>query len=155
MTFPVFLDETRYKSKRRQMIGGLPTEAQAVIDELQPRGTSHPLWVLHRLWNEAKHRLITVVGAGVGEMEYDASGFSFLGRLRLVAKPGPFRDGEVIGWVELPTGGTPEQHTRPRILIDLAFPRDSPAQGAPLVAQLQQLQAASAGVIERLAPFFP
>jgi hypothetical protein len=66
--FPVFSDAVKYKNSPtvQRDLNAVPAAARSMIDQMQPcvRGSefkSHPLWVLHDLWNTDKHRLLTVV----------------------------------------------------------------------------------------------
>lgn len=68
--FPVFRKSEDYLRDRRKKIGDVPIPAQEIIDSLQPFHDPHPednnLWVLHRLANDDKHRLPSVMLGGNG-----------------------------------------------------------------------------------------
>lgn len=69
--FPIFIDRTKFKKRRKEKIGAIDPRAQAKIEELQPYREQqsfpsvlarrhpeayHPLWLLHKLSNIDKHR---------------------------------------------------------------------------------------------------
>ena len=68
--FPVYKDrdgKRGYCNNRERKIGAIPSDAKTVIDGmqpyLQPSPKEDPLWMLHRLANDDKHRLSHVVSA--------------------------------------------------------------------------------------------
>jgi hypothetical protein len=67
--FPIFTESTKYERAKRSKLAGASDEDVELIDSVQPftiaTPDTHPLWVLHRLNIEDKHRRLHVVTGAV------------------------------------------------------------------------------------------
>lgn len=156
--FPVFIDAGTYRKQRRRIIGDLDPKAQQIVDDLQPGGdnpTFDPLYVLHELWNEDKHRLIPLVASSAVSSEVSLPPGVGIEEIEVVFRQGPLEGEEVIGWFVMPKGMRPDQYVHPDFAFDVALPRDGPAHGAPVRQELHRLGQATASAVERFRPFFP
>lgn len=67
--FPVFDHPAKYERAKKSKLAGLPTADMEFIDSVQPFAiatpSTHPLWILHRLNIEDKHRRLHVVAGAV------------------------------------------------------------------------------------------
>lgn len=67
--FPVFDDANKYARAKKSKLAGVPPEDMELIDSVQPftiaTPSTHPLWVLHRLNIEDKHRRLHVVAGAI------------------------------------------------------------------------------------------
>jgi hypothetical protein len=101
--FPVFDNESRYKSGRAKKIAGVCDKAAAVIDGLQPfitgESESHQerLWILYKLSNIDKHRVLHLSRFFLKTAEYK---FSHPPDIRVETiermERGPLEDGTVL-----------------------------------------------------------
>ncbi|HSH59159.1 MAG TPA: hypothetical protein VK988_05850 [Acidimicrobiales bacterium] len=72
--FPVFSDRTAYLSESPRKLKGIGAQPQALIESLQPYHFPEPdgslLWMLHRLSNIDKHRLLHLTGGAIGSSHF-------------------------------------------------------------------------------------
>lgn len=63
--FPIAGDATKYNSKLRGLSSCVRRDAITMLNTIQPYngGTDHKLWILHKLNNIDKHRLLVTVGS--------------------------------------------------------------------------------------------
>ena len=65
--FPIADDAAKYEARKQGKMAGASGDTLALIDALQPyRGGNDLLWMLYRLNNIEKHRLLLTVGAQAG-----------------------------------------------------------------------------------------
>ena len=65
--FPIQDDEEKYHAKKQGKIAGASQATVAAIDALKPyKGGNEDLWMLYRLNNIEKHRLLLTVGSSAG-----------------------------------------------------------------------------------------
>lgn len=66
--FPIFDDISAYKAKSLGKVQGIKQNAIDAIDAIKPyKGGNDTLWLLHKLNNIDKHRLVITVGAAFSE----------------------------------------------------------------------------------------
>jgi hypothetical protein len=75
------------------VVGGVSEDAMAIIEDAQPykwgeHYATHPLWVLHQLWNIDKHRHVLARGSRTDgfTISEDTPAFKFTGRLGKTTK---------------------------------------------------------------------
>lgn len=142
--FPIFVDEARFRSTKRggglYKIRGLPRNAQASIEEIQPFQRKqaprlHLLWVLQELSNWDKHRLLHITNVATGARN-----------LSLKPSPGVKVDGEIENGAELAcfkvTGvpnGSGKVDMEGDIIYGIAFDKAGPGNGSLVAEGLKQL----------------
>jgi hypothetical protein len=164
-TFPIFRSAGDYRNLWSARSGyyatrGMPVEAQAIIEDAQPyqRGNAadgHPLWVLHSLSNEDKHRTFHLAGAALGAYETEVVEQVGVTSPKLKFFRGPFKDGAVIARMNLPksiVSGQGEMHMKIRFGFGVAFPKDGPARGVDVRQVLADIRNQVAGAGKRLEP---
>jgi hypothetical protein len=156
--FPVFKDATGkrgYASKRNRKIGAIPCEAQAVIDGMQPHMQSapkeDPLWVLHRLANDDKHRLPHIVsaiphGVGVGR----PPGVDLFVWLHY----GPFDDNTEVAGVTIYPPSDPQMEVPVVANVTLCFDPSGPGGGRPVLTLLDEFGRGLDATVAAFQPFF-
>lgn len=170
--FPIFLtrDQFRHPTGGRsgyEKTSGIEPRAQAIIEDVQPFNGGddpqlHPLWMLHELSTEDKHRLPIVTGLVVeGGIEADLQPGDpdtlnlAVTDWRGVVKRGAFQIGDPIAeW----TAGTftrePESHEDFDILFGVALDPEGPGRGQPVIDTLADcIEYVDSEVASRLAPF--
>lgn len=153
--FPIFRDESPYRSQRVRKIGSLPAAAQVIIDGLQPYLSVAPeddrLWVLHRLANDDKHRLPHLVGvAPSGITAGDRRGRDMAVEIRI----GPFDEQTIIGRVIFTNPAETDVEVQTDIRFDLAFPADSAAKGNMVRPELVRCGQRVEEVVRKFETFF-
>jgi hypothetical protein len=158
--FPVYKDATGkggYARNRQRKIEAVPTAAQAVIDGMQPHlqtaPEEDPLWMLHRLTNDDKHRLTHVVAAiphGVGVGRPD--GVDLFVWLHF----GPFNDDTEVAGV----GIYPPNDSRMEVEVivsdlTLCFDPAGPGLGRPVLLLLDEFGKGVEATVKTFEPFFP
>ena len=141
--FPVYKDETGdrgYLANRTRKIGAIPAKAQAVIDGMQPRlqptPEADPLWVLHRLANDDKHRLPNLVAAiphGIRVAQLD--GVGLFASLRY----GPFNNETEVATLTIYPPHDPDMEVPVAVTdIALCFDTEGPGRGRsqPLLSSM-------------------
>ena len=166
--FPIFLDRDAFRGSQRGRSGytkieGLDDHAQAIIEDIQPFNGGqerHPLWLLHELSRQDKHRLPLLTGAVVeGAVHAKASGDNAveIGLVDLggALNVGPFEDRQVIGrWSPGHFSPEPKSHEDLGLFFDVAFSPEGPAPGMPVMDTLLTIREFIDGeVLPRLAPF--
>jgi hypothetical protein len=163
--FPIYDDETKYLDAiggRRSPIRGLSDEVQARIAELQPwyrtkRPWADPLWILHRLANDDKHRLLHLSYVGGMSASYFVregigSPLDAAGLMALIT----FQDDVELG--RLPPKAVPdcaEVANEIQVRYDVAFDQKGPGRGERVVRQLERCRTAVRGdVIPRFLDLF-
>ena len=163
IAFPLYLSLTDYQSAINQPhlkgIQNFPPTAQMLIEGLQPyKGMFssapeiNPIYVLHRLWNDDKHRSPDLMGgmnSGVAlkifKLEQPATLSAGLA----------IHDGTKFACGVIPEGGIkPDAHVV--LSTYIAFDLDGPAKGQPAVSFLTNLHSVIRDkVIANFEPLFP
>jgi len=154
--FPIFKDESEYKSKRvRTRIEGAHPKAIAIIDECQPYNCRSPrdrrryLWYLHRLNNIDKHRQLLVTRRAI---PWRAVGWFGPLEPKFHWLAGPVEvNGELVS-VEVPPGVADVQ---PRFIVKVHFsdlPDDLEAS-VPVDRIMAGIDSAVDMVFSKLSPF--
>ncbi len=155
--FPIFLDPLVYGETSRKTgapsrrsglfkIAGVPSLAETIIEGLQPYNRRagpqdrHPLWLLHEISNEDKHRSIHIALASLQDGAVSASG-NIDGITYIRALSGYIEDGAVIAtyppWGERP----PEFKMKVKFefATDIAFDPKGPGRGLPVFDTLIEM----------------
>jgi hypothetical protein len=153
--FPIFKDEPPYTKSRAKKIGSLPSDAQLIIDKLQPYRNKPPeddlLWVLHRLTNDDKHRLPHLVGAAPRGIAFgDRRGRD----MDITMRIGPFDDETIIGTVVFLNPAETDMEVKSGFAFDLAFPADSAGKGHLVRGELAKLGKRVEEVVRMFERFF-
>jgi hypothetical protein len=156
--FPIFCAEKTYNQNRQRLVGGIDPTTHPIFDSLQPyhagnKATEHPLWVLHRLANDYKHRVPYVVGSltsGLGFIRPPGVDAAIFGEVS-----GAFGDGEVVATVAILGGAKPETQLNTRISFGMAFGKDTPAHGRLLIAEIDRIGVTVGVAVEKFESFFP
>lgn len=123
--FPIFKERTAATRKLfHQMLRDVPPKAREIIEEMQPyhRGDTaeiDPLWILDKLWNIDKHRVILPLPFRMTLPPVEGSGY-----VHQDVKD----DGTIL--VGIPKSFEPEKNFEPQISFDVAFQMGGPAGGA-------------------------
>jgi len=155
--FPIFCAEKAYERDRLRFIGGINPAIHPIFDSVQPyhvgdKATEHPLWVLHRLANDDKHKVPYVIGSLPSGLGFDRPpGVD----AAIIGKVGPFEDGEVVATVAIIAGTEPETQLGTLISFGIGFGTDTPAHGRPLIAEIDRIGIAAGVTIEKFESFFP
>lgn len=165
--FPIQDDAAKYEAKKRGKIEGASKETIDAIDALKPyKGGNDPLWMLYRLNNIEKHRLLLTVGsraAGVhlGDVAARLFGKAFpnepgaaeaFGKIDVFLNPAdkgfPLKPG-----FELLIGG-PDEKPDPnqKFRFDVALNEPGVVESKSLLSTLHQLSTEVEGVITALTP---
>jgi hypothetical protein len=157
--FPIFRNETKFKKARRSKIGGIDPTHQTVIEELQPYNGSDigkTLWLLHRLSNRDKHRLLNVAGSVLEGSTYRITNLKYVNvGFEKIVSFGPFEDGAVVGeFSAIPWRPDAEVDMEVEYRFGVAFDQEGPAAGLPLVPTLGELGVAVLDVQKRFAHLF-
>jgi hypothetical protein len=122
--FPIFAREKLYERDKMRFIGGIDPSIHPVFDSLQAYhagddATNQPLWVLHRLANDDKHKTPHVVGTlPKGVMVNRPAGVD----LGLTMRIGPFEDGDEVATVGIIAGADPQMDQVRAVLFVAAEP---------------------------------
>lgn len=166
--FPIFTDPDMYRSNAPKKIKGVPPTAVAIFEKLQPfYGPNsqpwHPDWrepereplaFLYALDTHDKHRALNLTEDVLSVRFVGLEGY------RIVAPPvsstlmGSFKHGAVIARMhgyEL----RPEMQVYLRATTDIAFDREGPADGEPVIQVLDDIRQTMRGrVLPAFARFF-
>jgi hypothetical protein len=140
--FPIYIDAEKFKAKGLKAIRGVPAPARKVMVGVQPcerRKTAKsrerdPLWVLHELSNEDKHRLLhlgAIIAANRASISLDL-GEPFVG---------PLRDDHILRRWVASDPKKPKCATHHRLALVIAFDQKGPGARRPVVDCLRQISA--------------
>lgn len=155
--FPIFSSRRLYERDKLRFIGGIDPATHPVFDSVQPyhagdKAPKHPLWVLHRLANDDKHRVPHVVGSLPSGIGVDRPPGVDAG---LTMRVGPFEDGDVVATVGIIGGADPKTQLNTRATFAIAFGKDTPALGRHLTDEIDRIGVEVDATIRKFEPFFP
>jgi len=139
IAFPIFWRKAGaagFDENASRMLDGLSRPMQDAIRAIQPyrRGRrNEPLWILHRLWIEDKHKTVEIVQSVADGMIIEEN----VTDSRLI--PGPFKDGDVIATYRSSRPQT-ETDRDASVLFTEAFDVKGPGRGKPLITTLQSAE---------------
>ena len=155
VTYPIFKNKTRFWRKNKtgdyhrqsgaHRLERVPDDAREYIEETQPytQGDAspwHPLWLLHELSNEDKHKTLHVVVSALASNRLSIDGLVGVEVGPAAVARGPLGDGAVVlriavrvvdGFV-----GEAQLQLHPEFALDVAFSEQGPAPGAPVLQTL-------------------
>ncbi len=140
----------------------MPVPAQTAIESLQPYQRVHglpeesePLWLLHQLSVEDKHRTLNLVAARV-DARLDVSTSPIHPAYGLTGRTGylPLEDGQEIYRIPLPVNPSQVQDYS-HFTFDVALDPKGPGRGISLREGLRDMREAVGEVIRLLQPFVP
>jgi hypothetical protein len=155
--FPIFASEKLYARDKQRFIGGIDGGAHPIFDAVQPyhagdKATEQPLWVLHRLANDDKHKMPHVVGSLPNGITVERRpGTDFF----IATTIGAFDDGDVVGSVGIIRDPNPETEPKFSVRFEVAFGKDTPAHGTGLWPKIDQIGREVDRVIDLFDTFFP
>jgi hypothetical protein len=156
--FPIAQTQQSWNSVAGQLQPHIPAAALAEMDQLQPyrapNADNHPLWQLHRLAIQDRHRALVIAYRVTTTAMFTAWGPPG-------NKPNPdlqlgaVVDGQAVGHWTL--AGDWVQLGFPPISFDwsLAFDEAGPGQGGLMCPRLLEYSNAVRSALDRLAPFLP
>jgi hypothetical protein len=164
--FPIQDDATKYESKKRRKIEGATQETIDAIDALKPyKGGNDLLWMLYRLNNVEKHRLLLTVGSyaagvniaqSIGRIMPTDGQFAFmkeaLGKMTMFINPAdngfPLKPG-----FELYIGAADEiPDPNQQFRFDIALSEPGIVESKSLLNTLQQLTTLVEEIVADLSP---
>lgn len=163
--FPIFKDKDRFlvevANSKRSPIAGIDPAVHERIRELQPcyrgnRPWADPLWVLHRLANDDKHRMLHVVQVASVSATYWLSDMlsSQIEAAGMMALGARFDDHDELGRLSGVTD-CPGFAAKINLSYDIAFDPEGPARGNRVIFQLDRCrEAVRSGVIPRFSELF-
>jgi|SRR5271156_4101803 len=87
--FPIFESSTEYEARKCGKIEGAGKDTFDAIDKIKPyKGGNDDLWILHRLNNIEKHRLLLTVGSATSGMNIGQYLANFMSKNTPVVAPG-------------------------------------------------------------------
>jgi hypothetical protein len=156
--FPIFGSEKLYERDKARFIGGIDPTVHPVFDSVQPyhagdKATIHPLWILHRMANDDKHKLPHVVGSvpvQIGVLRPPGTDL-FIG-----TTIGPFEDDDVVATVGIHKSPNPKKEPDINVAFDVAFGKDTPARSVTgLYGEIDGIGREVDAVIGEFERFFP
>lgn len=156
IAFPIFKDRGKYPNGSRRALANVPDAARALAESLQTyrydRPGDDPLWVLHRLANDDKHKRLHLIGASSTGCQWDVHSFAG-GAMGHRTHYGPFEDGAVIAsWYVGP--GPHVMNVEFRFFPTLSFRGGGPASEKPVEDMLKMaFYWVKNGVVPQFEPF--
>jgi hypothetical protein len=151
--FPIFEELDKYESDAPSKIKGVSPRAETIIKDAQPFHASspheHPLWMLHKINNTDKHRVIPACSVYTSQVTTDFSGGPVY-FINLEVGRREAKDGTKIGPVPLPRDYTSEMKMDSQVLFTVAFNEIGDSKLEPAVPLLLQI----VGRIEELVSEF-
>jgi hypothetical protein len=146
--FPIFKDKAIFDKRHKRLIGGIDPELHPKLERIQPFNAmgdaeKNPLWVLHRMANDYKHRLPRVVASlptGVGLDAPKGVHWSAFGRA------GPFEPEDIVLGYAITSGAEPEQEFDFKTAFAVALRNGSEIR-PPLGDDLDKMGREVAGII--------
>jgi hypothetical protein len=163
--FPIGNDATKYMTLPFREVKGMRQEFIKAVDAIEPYqgGKGHQLWVLHKLNNTDKHRLLLTVGAAFKNI--NTSSFALLEMQKVfhsgfIQAPGPVSlFTPVDRKYPLKTGdvlftGAPGTEVKENMDFgfEVALGESQVAEGEPLLETLQHFADLVDNVLAQIAP---
>jgi len=147
--FPIHIDEAAFQRERKRQIGGIDPALYPRFEAVQPfnavgNAAENPLWILHRLANEYKHRapkLVSSLPMGVGVEEVDGVDFS------AGMKMGPFSTDDVVLTLGILGGTEPTEEIGLDASFVIAFDGGDQIR-PPLMNEINGFGSKVAGIIK-------
>jgi hypothetical protein len=153
--FPIFLrrekffnvDGTLTKGVCKRM-GGISADNQAIIEREQPFNRTDglpeddPLWLLYQLSNYDRHQWLHLIGFTVstGYNEFTPSWFARHITRQISSNFGPFEGEAEVSRFEISYDGPQiAVQVKSHVTFEIAFGKEGPAAGLPVVATLRQI----------------
>lgn len=141
-----------------KQMGGVPPAAQSIIEAKQPYHAPNPehtpIWLLHTLDIEDKHRIIPVVDAVLPQGIYALPGEVFDDPGTVPFQGGTLNDGTELLRVSRQMGARIQEHGEPRFAFNIALSGKGPASTYPVWEILSNIdRAIREDVFHPLAPF--
>jgi hypothetical protein len=155
--FPIFASEKLYRRDKARYIGGIDPSTHSLFDSVQPyhagdKATIQPLWILHRMANDDKHKVPHVVGSVPVQVGADRPPGT---DLSVGTTIGPFDNGDVVATVGIYKSPNPKKEPNLHITFDVAFGKDTPAESITgLYAEIDGIGREVDKTITKFAPFF-
>jgi hypothetical protein len=155
--FPIFASEKAYKRDRKRYIGGIDQAIHADFEAVQPyhagdEATKHPLWVLHRMANDDKHRVPHIVASlptGIGFER--PPGLDLFVQVKI----GPVDEGEdPVATAGIIRGAPADKEPNLLATFDVAFGKDTPAVEITVFGEIDRIGREVDAVISRFLPNF-
>jgi hypothetical protein len=163
--FPIFCDRDKYvdlvKESKRSVVRGLPLRAQERIDGFQPcirrePPWADPLWIVHRLANDDKHRVLHVGQVAAFSVGYTADAL-FDGPIE-AASAATLRHRFFDDDTELErlpaTVDCADLANKMSVAFVIAFDKEGPALGDRLILELERCRDAVREVFPDFLDFF-
>jgi len=128
--FPIYDDEKSFWGNAGKFFPGMPPEAVALVVRLQPfpvrqdaQGLYHGLWLLHKLGNIDKHRLLHLINFYGIKLEYEAERLrEFTTEVVTLFSSGPLKFGTELLRIRSLSGPFPADMTvYPKLIYSLAL----------------------------------
>lgn len=169
--FPICNDLATFHRRRRREwepyheIRGIPDEAKAIIEGLQPyqRGQddlrSDPLWILREMDDIDKHRTIHITGWSAHSIVLDITDVQPGVRVHsLSVRPvGAIESGAILVEIDFTSAKSdaPTMYLHKEFLFEIAFDKDTPLPGLPVQGALYDLAFYVEGILNSLHRFVP
>lgn len=163
--FPIEDDAERYEANKHRKLEGVTKEAVDAIDAIQPYpGGNDALWLLHKLNNIEKHRMLLAVGSQAGGIHlgqlvaahvHDAvppEAIEELEKMTLYLNPEDKGFPLVEGFELLIEGVDEEPNPRQEIRFEVVIHEPGVIDGKPLLETMNEFIRAVESVVAELAP---
>jgi hypothetical protein len=169
IAFPTFLTEhpdkpnedcfDKWFRKYRKVLSKFPTDAQALIRQLQPfnpdkrwqRGKNHPIYVLNKLAVQTKHKMPLCVVRVAGNVNVSLKNWT-LGTVK--HPPDVFEHNSIILEIPIPAN-KPAGDLEFKVATQIIFDKEGPAHGQPVYDFLVNMHGfVKDEVIAKFEPFF-
>ena len=158
IAFPIFIDGKVFKKKSVRNLSSIGAAPKREIVDPQPFNRAKkldPLWVLHRLAQDDKHKRPVILGAAIHGSAVRVHHMSGMVGFRDTTHYGPFKDNSIVAEVFARPGPNAELDMEFHLAADIAFPKEGPAQGRPIREVLPELIAhVRSEVVPRFERFF-
>ena len=158
IAFPIFVQSGAFRKKTKRALKNIgPGPLREIID-VQPFKRAKevdPLWILHRLAQDDKHKRPVILGSAVSGSSLYIKHMSGMHGFRDSTHYGPFEDNAVVAEVYARPGPDAHLDMEFTLVSDVAFPKEGPAQGRPVREVLAQLVShVRVEVLPRFEQFF-
>jgi hypothetical protein len=158
VAFPIFLKRKEFRKRSVRPLKNIGTTPCKEIVDLQPFNGAKaldPLWILHRLAQDDKHKKPVVVGSAVSNSGIHIKRMSGMLGFQDKTYFGPFEDNGIVAEVFARPGPGAELDMEFHLATDIAFPKKGPAKGRPILEVLPDLvTCVETEVIPKFEQFF-